>query len=377
MLGALEFRVSESTYPDQWLGVILFLVSTVSMLLGFAAVRLTDYRIGTSKPSVDYSIDMKRLRWINVLVGIAILSIAIFNCLSAGPPPLLGLFGVDTSSYSEYGRFKQVLFPLAMALAFNSLLDESRIRAWFGSLFALGTLLAYVARGPIILVMAQALILYSIRTSASKRKVYVGGGCVLAFVFVAMSILGEARTAREGFLAYLDIKADFRSWPIPVLWPISYFSIPISNMCWIVRDLHFHAPTLSFLYPILPSFLAPGNPHEAVLSDPHIIDGVHTYMASYFLDFSWGGLVACNLLIGLLGGFLVNRERISRKFLLSPALLTALGFIFFWDFFVYLPTIVELCIQGVVQKLCILPSGGAMSSTIPQDSRQRRTSLRG
>ena len=325
------------------------------MLLGFAVIRLTDYSTVKSRLSADYSINTKLLRRINALLALAILLIAAVNYLTAGAPPLLGIFGIETSSYAEYGRFKQVLFPLAMALTFNSLLDESRAHSWLGLLLGFGTLLGYLARGPILLSLMQALILYSIRTSASKRRIYLRGGCALVLALIAMSILGEARTAREGFLAYLDIKPDFRSWPIILLWPISYFSIPISNMCWIVRDLHFHAPTLSFLYPILPSFLAPGNPHEGVLADPHIIDGVHTYLSGYFLDFSWAGIVGCNFLIGVLGGFLVNRERVSRKFLISPALLTAVGFIFFWDFFLYLPTIVELCIQGVVQKLCIVP----------------------
>jgi hypothetical protein len=155
----------------------------------------------------------------------------------------------------------------------------------------------------------------------------------------------------------MEIKADFRSWPMAFLWPVSYFSIPISNLCWMIHNFHFSRPAISFLYPVLPAFWTPLSPHEISLSDPHIIDGVHTYLANYFLDFSWIGIVACNFGIGVLGGVMVNRQRISRWFLVSPILLSAIGFIFFWDFFVYLPTILECIAQFAIQKLCIVPVG--------------------
>jgi hypothetical protein len=41
--------------------------------------------------------------------------------------------------------------------------------------------------------------------------------------------------------------------------------------------------------------------------------------------------------------------------MMSPIILSAFSFIFFWDFFVSLPTIIELCIQALVQRLCIGP----------------------
>jgi len=90
---------------------------------------------------------------------------------------------------------------------------------------------------------------------------------------------------------------------------------------------------MSFLYPVLPSFWAPLNPHDAPLSDSHIIDGVHTYLATYFLDFSWFGIVGANFALGLMSGFLVNRERISRYLLMSPVVLSAMALIFFGTFY--------------------------------------------
>jgi NADH:ubiquinone oxidoreductase subunit K len=82
---------------------------------------------------------------------------------------------------------------------------------------------------------------------------------------------------------------------------------------------------------------------------------VHTYLVNYFLDFSWAGIVACNFVIGLTAGVLMRRERISRKFMSSPIILSAIGFIFFWDYFTSLWTVLEFCIQAQIQRFCITP----------------------
>jgi hypothetical protein len=353
MLGSLEIQVSETTYPDRSMGIILFLVSLLAMLAGVGTVRLANYAERTSAVSLVYRIDPRLLRRISCVLCIVLFLIVVFNWASVGPVPLLGFFGIPTVGYAEYGRFKQVLEPVAMVLFVNSALEESRARRWFWRCISLGALLAYVARGPILVAVVQALILYSIRTSASKRTIYVRACVAVVLALVAMDIVGENRTAQESFFEVLEIKQDFRTWPVVILWPISYMSIPISNMCWIVKGAHFHEPAASFLYPVLPSFWAPASPHEAALSESHIIDGTHTYLANYFLDFSWAGIVACNFMIGLIAGLLTYRERVSRKFLMSPVLLSAFTFMFFWDFFVSLPTIIELCVQALIERLCI------------------------
>jgi oligosaccharide repeat unit polymerase len=337
------------------MGVILFLVSVLALFAGVGAVRLANYARRESPFSLAYRIDAGRLRKINWFMFLCIVPIVILNFVTLGPPPILGFFGVQTVVYIEYGRFRQVLFPLAMALFVNSALEESGVRRWFWRCCSLGILLAYVARGPILMAVAQALVLYSIRTTASKRKIYVGAFVALLVALGAMDLIGNNRTSQDAFFSYLEIKNDFRDWPMAVLWPITYFSIPISNLCWIVKDAHFTAPTFSFLYQLLPSFWMPASPHDAAVSNSHIIDGTHTYLGNYFLDFSWAGIVACNFAIGLAAGALTHRERISRKFMSSPIILSAIGFIFFWDFFTALSNVVEFGTQVVIQRLCILP----------------------
>jgi oligosaccharide repeat unit polymerase len=357
MLGSLTIQVSESTYPEPSMGAILFLLSLLGLLAGVGAVRLANYSEKATALSLAYRIDANLLRKINwILCGIVFL-IVVFNWVSVGPAPLLGFFGAETAAYAEYGRFKQVLFPMAMALFINSNLEESRVRRWFWWLFSLGTLLAYVARGPILVTISQAVILHSIRTASSKRKVYVRAFVALVVALSAMDVIGNNRTAEDSFFVGMDIKEEFRGWPTAILWPVAYISTPISNMCWIVKDAHFTEPSISFLYQVLPSFWIPVNPHEATLSDSHIVDGVHTYLVNYFLDFSWAGVFGCNFVIGLAAGLATHRERVSRKFMLSPILLSSIGFIFFWDYFTALYSVLEFCVQALTQKLCIKPVG--------------------
>lgn len=364
MLAALELQVSWSTFPDRGLGIAVFVVSIVSMLLGYAAVRKPDGSREFEPFPTRYLVRTSPLRKSVLILGGCAVALVVYNYFAYGLPPIFAVFGLSTFDYQEYGRYKQALEPIMSALFLNSLLDTSRWRKWMGSAFALGIMLVYVLRGPLLMAMAQAVILASIRSSASKKKIYIRAVVVLLIALALLNLIGNSRTPQEIFLSFMEIKPEFRSWPMALLWPITYISVPVSNLCWIIHGAHFTEPTLSFLYPVLPAFWAPVNPHDAPLSDSHIIDGVHTYLAPYFLDFSWLGVVAANFGLGLISGFLVNRERISRYLLMSPVVLSAMALIFFWDFFIYLPTLGQLAIQAIVQRACIVPAKTTATSFV-------------
>jgi oligosaccharide repeat unit polymerase len=365
MLAALELQVSWSTFPDRALGLAIFSVSVFAMLLGFAAARRPDQTVGLPHAN-GYLIHTAPLRKAILILGVGSLVLVIYNYVSFGLPPVAAFFGLSTFDYQEYGRFKQLLQPMLSALFLNSLLESSRPRRWFWSVLSLGTMVAYVLRGPLLMALAQAVFLTSIRGGVSRRKIYIRAAVAILVCLFLLNLIGNYRTPQEIFLSSMEIKPEFVSWPMAALWPITYVSVPVSNLCWIIHGSHFTEPTLSFLYPVLPSFWAPLTPHDAPLSDSHIIDGVHTYLANYFLDFSWFGVLAANFGLGIISGFMVNRERLSRWLLISPIFLSAMAFIFFWDFFVYLPTLGELAIQAFVQKACIEPVRTARSSGSPR-----------
>lgn len=355
MLATLELQVSWSTFPDRSLGLALFVVSVVAMIFGYLLAKHADDSFNPARNVVGYVIRTEYLRKVIWILGLGSLVLVVYNYFAFGLPPVAAFIGFSTFDYQEYGRFKQALQPMLGALFLSSLLDPSRRRRWLGSGFALGIMVAYVLRGPLLMALAQAVILSSMRSITSKRKIYIRAVAMILVALLLMSIIGNYRTPQDVFLSYMEIKPEFRNWPMALLWPITYVSVPISNLCWIIHSAHFTQPTMSFLYPVLPAFWTPTNPHDAAVSDSHIIDGVHTYLANYFLDFSWLGVISANFAIGTLSGLLVNRQRITRYVLLSPVILSAMAFIFFWDFFIYLPTLGQLAIQAVIQRHCIAP----------------------
>jgi len=68
-------------------------------------------------------------------------------------------------------------------------------------------------------------------------------------------------------------------------------------MCWIVRAYHDKGPSINVLYSALPGFWSTINTLENTdLGSENIIDGVHTYLAKYYLDFWYFGLLGINYL---------------------------------------------------------------------------------
>jgi oligosaccharide repeat unit polymerase len=257
--------------------------------------------------------------------------------------------GVDTKLYFEYGRLKQIIFPLLMALFVNSFLETSKARKLFYSVFAFFAMLSYVARGSMLLMLLQALIVFSIRTTSSKVRIYLVAGLGLIGAAFLADFIGSNRTGDAVFFAYMQIKTQFQHWPTIYLWSISYVSTPLSNLCWLVNLAHFDHLTWSFAYPLLPSFWSPSSPHLDFIENSRVIDGVHTYLANYFLDFSYFGIFFINCFIGMVSGYYSSGRRISRYYLTSSIFLTCIAFMFFFDFFAYLETLVQVAIQAGAQ----------------------------
>jgi oligosaccharide repeat unit polymerase len=354
MLGSLEFHISDVTYPNMDIAFLLFLGSCISFLMGYVLVRLVYQRSKWRKRlNGGYEINITRLRRFIFILSCIASVIILLNLLSSGLPPLLGFFGFSTESYTAYGRFKQLLFPILMTVFVDSFLDTSNLRKILYGSFAFLCMLCYVARGAMMLMLFQALIVFSIRTSISKKKIYLISifGALAAAFFV--DIVGSNRTGDQLLFLGMQIRAQAQTWPTIYIWIISYISAPISNLCWFVDFVHFQQPTLSFLYPLLPAFWTPVNPHLDVILTPHIIDGVHTYLASYYLDLSYPGIFMINFCLGVASGYMSMGRRIGKMFLTCSVFLASLGFIFFWDFFVYLPTVIQFLIQMFAQKYII------------------------
>lgn len=349
MLVALSFQVTYVSYPKMGMPLLLFGLSLASFLFGYIVSRMLLHRWPTRSEPFAYALDATQLWQTNLIFSVASLIIIIFNWMMSGPPPALG----DPTSYLTYGRFKQVLFPLLVVVTVNSTLDPVRWRKALFAMLGIAGMALYITRGLLMVALLQMLFVFSLKTRMSKRKLYTIAFGFLAFAVVVITLIGNARTAQGVFLEYLQIRQKYFDWPTAYLWLTSYISIPISNLCWLFAKGHFHGPTWSFLYPLLPSFLTPADPHAAIHNDLTIIDGASTYLVAYVLDFSYLGVYLANLLLGIGCGWLKERS-LPKHILVASIFLTCLSFIFFSDMFTPLSTILQFAIQSAVQKKCFL-----------------------
>lgn len=348
MLLSLTFHVSYVIYPYLGTPVLIFLISASPLLLGFFACTAVLEREGPKIKSTWYVLDVTVLWRLNLLFCILALALIGLNWFTSGPPPAIG----DPTTYLTYGRLKQVLFPLLTCVSVNATLDTSRFRRYLFIAFGFGWLGLYVARGVLLLTFLQMFFLYSLRSSMGRKKQYLLFLGAFAVAIAGMTIIGDLRTAHDIFIEFLQIRDKYIDWPTAFLWVVSYISIPFSNLCWTVAHGPSYGPTLAFLYPLLPSFLAPADPYADVYSGMNIIDGASTYLQTYALDFSYLGIYFANLFIGIGCGWLVARSY-PRHILILAIFLTSISLLFFSDFFFLLSIVIQVGLQAFVQKRCL------------------------
>ena len=361
MLVSLSFQITYVTYPTMGIPVLLFALSLGSFLFGYLVARTLLHRWPTRSEPLTYRLDLTQLWQTNLMFCGAAVLIIVFNWALSGPPPAVG----DPTTYLTYGRFKQILFPLLVVVTVNSMLDSSRWRKAMFCIFGIAGMALYITRGLLMVALLQMLFVFSLKTRMSKKKLYgIAVGC-LGLAVVAITLIGNARTAQGVFLEYLQIRHKFSDWPMAYLWLTSYISIPFSNLCWLFAKGNFHGPTLSFLYPLLPSFLTPPDPHASIHDDLSIIDGASTYLAAYALDFSYLGVYLANLVLGMGCGWLMERS-LPKHILVAGIFLTCLSFIFFSDMFSPLSTILQFAIQSAVQGKCFHWGSARVESMVPE-----------
>jgi len=361
MLGALALHITEVSYPTMGIPLALCALSSISFIFGYALTALACKSVRCQSqqfPSID--LDVHRLRTCTSVMLLCVCIIVVANIFIDGLPPLFGLFSFDTVTYDQYGRLKQVLFPLLICVFVNAVFEPSIWRRVGLMVFSFATLLLYVTRGNLTTALCQVLIVLSLTSAMRKRAIYILGSSFTLVALGVATVLGNARTPLGVFLEYLQIKQSYRAYPTLFLWLTAYASIPISNMAWIVHNYQAVRPTWSFTYSLLPSFWMPDNPHKLLLESCNcIIDGVHTYLSEYYLDLSYAGIVGINLLIGIVSGYIVARG-VSRTFLVAALFLTCIVFMYFSDMFTELSTLINWGLQFAVLKYCFSSTQSAL-----------------
>ncbi|HVN92342.1 MAG TPA: hypothetical protein VMT38_01530 [Terracidiphilus sp.] len=349
MFVCLSFHVSYVIFPGIGIPFVIFAVSASSLCLGYFASTGVFKRNSSQVEAIAYEFDVTQLWRMNLLFCAFALLLIGFNWVIAGPPPLIG----DPSTYLTYGKLKQILFPLLTCIAVNATLDTSRIRRYLFIAFGFGWLALYVTRGNMLATFLQIFFLFSLRATMNRKKQYLVFVAAFAVGIAGMTIVGNLRTAHDVFIDFLQIRDKYSEWPMAFLWPVAYISIPFSNLCWIVAHGSSHGPTLSFLYALLPSFIAPADPFGDVYGGLNMIDNASTYLQGYALNCSYLGIYFANLLIGMGCGWMVLRSY-PRHVLVLTIFLTAITELFFSDNFLLLSTVIQIVLQSWVQKRCFL-----------------------
>lgn len=366
MLGSLQMHVTDFAYPDISLAVGLFALSLASLLVGCLVTRLVlSYDTRPFHWNEAYRIDLKLLRRAEWCLTAIIMIIVLANFAAYGLPPLFSLLGATTLSYVEYGKLKQVLNAATMALTVAASLETSRFRKTALYAFTFLSMAAYATRGFTLVMLAQAFFVFCLRTRTSKKKLYI---VAVSTVFAAVLISnlignGRAESTTEAFVAFFGISDTYAKWPMATLWMLSYISTPVSNLCWIVHSYHYTHPTATFLTTLVPAFWAPPALENNYLGSPFIIDGVHTYLAKYYLDLWYFGIILINLVWGIIATILTRRGRLVKCSLTSSVLLAAIVFIFYADFLTFLSIAMELIALAVIEQFALLPQSNPAPPT--------------
>ena len=359
MLVTFSLRISFASFPDGSVALGLCLIASLSFLAGYMTLRLSYvarnyYPVGVSE---YYEIRLNRLRMSQLCGVLLVVGIIMMNWVRFGLPPLFGALGANTLSYQEYGSLRQPMFAAILIIFITAPMETSSWRRWALYLFSPGCFLLYGSRGYLLIMLFQALAVFSLRTSQSRLRIYGIALATLTIAVFASNLIGNSRNSLgvDALLGFLQIKQKYHTWPPAYLWVISYVATPFSNMCWIVHA-PYHQHAITFFYSLFPGELAVKSTEmTADLGSEKILDGVHTYMAKYFLDFWYFGIVGINYVWGLIAGALRAGNRLTRNFLLSGVLLACMGFMFFTDFLTILIIVLEMSAAVLIQRVVTRP----------------------
>ena len=361
MLGTFLLRISYASFPDFSVAFKLFVLASASFLLGYFTLKLS-YPARQHVPlgvSDTYIIRIDRLRRFHLLAVALVCAIIVMNWKRFGLPPIFIVFGAqDTLSYQEYGSLRQPKFTALLMIFISAPLEPSALRRWLLYLFSPACFLLYGSRGYLLIMLFQALAIFSLRTQKSKRFIYTAAAATFGIAVTLTTLIGNNRSSYgvDALLGFLQIRQRYYHWPAAYLWVISYITTPFSNMCWILQYFPYRHPTLNFIYSALPGFWSTFSLEQVGdLGSEKIIDGVHTYMAKYYLDFWYFGIVGINVVWGLIAAGMQAGNRLTRNFLLSGVLLGCMAFMFFSDFLSILIILMELLAAVLMQRYMVVP----------------------
>lgn len=349
MLGCYSIGLAD--FMSGQLGTLasIYVVSSVGFGAAFASGLALRRRL-RSRTAVELPSGKCKIRVVVLCLTIGAVVLVIANAWMHGLPPIFRSWGFETEVYTQYGRWKGVLFPLAILLVVVAAFDPDTRVSMCAAGLGFVVLLLYVARGPLSLAVIEYA-LGRILFGTGRPARYLGTLIAVLMVAGIFGWLGETRSGRGYFANAMQIRNEYQGWPFGLLWLLGYVSFPAENLVALVSDWREYEYGRRMMLGMLPAFLGSADRADErylrVLPNP--LNNVPTYLGWAWMDFGWLGVIFLNMIWGATGALLVERP-LGRGGLVSLVYYAAVVTLFFNDHLLWFPAFVQMGLAYVIER---------------------------
>lgn len=339
-------------YP--YLGITLIGVVLVPFITAYTLVSVTTAKPRRTAAEQQVAINLQKLNRVILTLIFISASIILFNLWYDGLPPITKVFGFQTETYMSYGRFKGLLFP---SLCFIMILGTIRRQSLTGKIcimLSLVMLIIYQTRGFFMLAALQGGLVLIITTKKPRRVAPLLLIFICIFGVITMGVLGRVRLDREQLIEHLQIRTEYSRVPLGLLWTVAYVGMPFANAVHFYKHIEERYHGRVSFDRITPAFLPKGNWADSWKRNlPIPSNTVGTFISPIYWDFGLLGVIGLSFTVGLLSGSVAIRGSPRARIIMLPIIKSALLLMFFTDYFLYFPLLVEMFFGAIVIQYAI------------------------
>ena len=350
-----SFRLSYLLDPIEPATAVLVFGTSASFIAGWMLESLPYHgRLAAAKIDLDALGPViksprvgRRLKaiWIIFLLGIS------FEIAFFGGVPVLGLIGIGSLSYGDFGipglhGVLNALFYTGCVVTFARVLLGSSKRVWLLTVTSIVYPILVVSRQVLISMLVQYLFIYfSIRRPSAR--ILVRTGVLVIATLLVFGFVGDARSGRDAIIYIAAPTFDYPDWlPSAFIWVYIYMASPINNVNHNIDITPNYIP-LETAGSFIPSIVrddflaASGATQQWDLVNSDL--NVSSLLQSFLTDFGVGGAIVFTLLCGVMFSWLRRRASTSAAaFFMVIVVLHGLALSFFANLLFHLVFVFEM-----------------------------------
>jgi len=343
---------------------ILFFTAGFYSALYISTDRSLRIRFNTIIP---HSTMRKHINIAKLYVVFAIITaITIANYIRYGYLPIMPILfkANESSNYITYGFFKYPVFGGAMLLIMLYPAMIKTLKSKVLLFFSVGIIVVFVSRGFLIQAAIQFIVFYFYRNRPriNVKFIILSVGLIVLTIIV-IGMWGDLRSGKSALFTAMKIKSSMDGVPTPLLWVVTYISLPLENMTHILSGFTNYYYGKLTLASITPPFLwhvfsmkTPNELYDPIVFHylPSPLNNMSTYSAIPYIDFGWLGVACFNLGIGLISGlssFFAIKHPNNFNNAANSIIISCISLAFFWNLFLNITIISELFIAFAALKI--------------------------